>query len=106
MYNSKYWLNLEEIWPRYPVREMSGYMKTYYLLQFAFWLQQIVVVHIEDRRKDHWQMFTHHIVTCILISMSYGYNMTQAGNVILCVMDSVDLVFPVHASQSYSKSER
>lgn len=92
---SKYWLNFRELWTDFPARYMTATMKWYYLAQFAFWIQQIVVVNIEDRRKDHWQMFTHHIVTCILILTSLGYNQMRVGNVILCIMDVVDLVFPV-----------
>jgi len=74
---------------------MDGLAKWYYLVQFAFWLQQIVVVNIEERRKDHWQMFTHHIITCTLIFLSYGYHQTRVGNVILCLMDIVDIFFPL-----------
>lgn len=95
MYNSNYWLNLNEMWTNFPTREMDGLLKWYYLVQYAFWLQQILVVHIEERRKDHWQMFTHHLVTCTLLFTSYGYYQTKVGNVILCLMDVVDLVFPV-----------
>ncbi|KAF9640811.1 hypothetical protein BFW01_g12617 [Lasiodiplodia theobromae] len=90
-YNSSYWLDLYEIWNNFPTREMSGLMKGYYLLQFAFWLQQILVINMEERRKDHWQMFTHHIITSALVSMSYSYYQTKVGNVILCLMDVVDI---------------
>ncbi|EOD49460.1 putative longevity-assurance protein [Neofusicoccum parvum UCRNP2] len=90
-YNSPYWLNLYEIWNNFPTRAMSGLMKGYYLLQFAFWLQQILVINMEERRKDHWQMFTHHIITSALVSMSYSYYQTKVGNVILCLMDVVDI---------------
>lgn len=90
-YNSEYWLNLYEIWNHFPTRAMSGLMKGYYLLQFAFWLQQILVINMEERRKDHWQMFTHHIITSALVSMSYSYYQTKVGNVILCLMDVVDI---------------
>ena len=93
MYNSDYWLSLRALWRNWPTREMDGLAKWYYLVQFAFWLQQIVVVHIEERRKDHWHMFTHHIITCSLIFTSYGYHQTKVGNLILCLMDVVDLVF-------------
>ena len=95
MYNSDYWLNLRGLWKDWPVREMDGLAKWYYLVQFAFWLQQIVVVNIEERRKDHWQMFTHHIITCALIFTSYGYHQTRVGNLILCLMDIVDLLLPL-----------
>jgi acyl-CoA-dependent ceramide synthase len=95
MYNSGYWLNLRGLWKDWPVREMDGLAKWYYLVQFAFWLQQIAVVNIEERRKDHWQMFTHHIITCSLIFTSYGYHQTRVGNLILCLMDIVDLFLPL-----------
>lgn len=94
MYNSNYWFNLRALWRDWPTRELDGLVKWYYLVQFAFWLQQIVVVHIEERRKDHWQMFSHHIVTCLLIFCSYGYHQTKVGNVILCLMDLVDILLP------------
>lgn len=70
-------------------------MKQYYLVQFAFWVQQILVVNIEERRKDYHQMLTHHVITCMLIFTSYGQHQTRVGNVILCLMDVVDILFPV-----------
>ena len=82
------------------MRSIDGLLKWYYLVQFAFWLHQILVINLEDRRKDHWQMFTHHIVTSLLLSMSYGFYQTKVGNVILCVMDAVDLVLSVSSSQA------
>ncbi|KAJ9494760.1 Sphingosine N-acyltransferase lag1 [Exophiala xenobiotica] len=91
MYNSDYWLDLRALWRNWPIREMDGLAKWYYLVQFGFWLQQIVVVNIEERRKDHWQMFIHHIVTCALIFTSYGYHQYRVGTLILCLMDIVDI---------------
>lgn len=95
MYTSKYWLNFDEMWTNWPTKEMSGLFKWYYLVQFAFWVQQIVVVNIEERRKDYHQMFTHHIVTCSLVLGSYGSYQMKVGNVILCIMDVVDITLPV-----------
>ena len=95
MYHSDYWLNLQNLWINWPDREMDGLFKWYYLVQFAFWLQQILVVNIEERRKDYAQMFTHHVVTSCLMLTSYGYHQTRVGNVILCLMDAVDIVLPV-----------
>lgn len=83
------------MWAGWPDRELSGLFKWYYLVQFAFWVQQILVVNIEKRRKDHIQMFTHHIITCALMFTSYGYHQTKVGNLILCLMDVVDLLFAV-----------
>jgi len=101
MIKSEYWFNLKELWTNWPNREISGLRKWYILVQYAFWLQQIMVINIEKRRKDHWQMFTHHIVTTILIFTSYGYHHTKVANLVLCMMDVVDLFLPVAKCLKY-----
>lgn len=70
-------------------------MKFYILTQWSFWLQQIIVIHIEERRKDHWQMLSHHFITSALISSCYYYHQTRVGNLILVLMDVVDIFLPV-----------
>ncbi|KAI9780545.1 MAG: sphingosine N-acyltransferase lag1 [Geoglossum umbratile] len=101
MYKSKYWLNLRELWTDYPERQMDGLFKWYYLVQYAFWIQQILVVNIEERRKDHHQMVTHHLITCALMFGSYGYHQARVGNAFLCVMDVVDLLLPMAKMLKY-----
>ncbi len=93
--NSPAYLSLHELWTDFPNRELSGLMKGYMLAQLAFWLQQLIVINIEERRKDHWQMFTHHIVTSTLVYASYRYGYTRVGNLTLVLMDVVDLFLPV-----------
>ncbi|KAF5023408.1 hypothetical protein F66182_4508 [Fusarium sp. NRRL 66182] len=90
---SPYWFDLEEIWTGWPNRELSGLMKKYMLAQLAFWLQQIIVIHIEKRRRDHWQMLSHHVITIALIYGSYRYGLTRIGHVVLILMDFNDLIF-------------
>jgi acyl-CoA-dependent ceramide synthase len=86
---------MRELWTDWPSREMGGLLKAYMLAQWAFWLQQIGVINIEDRRKDHWQMFSHHLITTALISSCYAYHQTRVGMFILVIMDVVDLFLPV-----------
>nr|G1UJF5.1 RecName: Full=Sphingosine N-acyltransferase-like protein ALT7; AltName: Full=AAL-toxin biosynthesis cluster protein 7 [Alternaria alternata]BAK64384.1 longevity assurance homolog 3 [Alternaria alternata]BBG74271.1 putative ceramide synthase [Alternaria alternata] len=92
-YNSEYWMDLDGVWSGFPERTMTGLTKGYYLLQLAFWLQQIVVVNFEKRRKDYSQMLTHHLITSVLLATSYSYYQTKVGNVILCLVDIVDVLF-------------
>ncbi|KAM4065560.1 TLC domain-containing protein [Hirsutella rhossiliensis] len=99
---SPYFLNMREFWTDWPDREINGLTKGYILAQWAFWLQQIIVINIEDRRKDHWQMFSHHIITTALISSCYCYSFTRIGNYILVIMDVVDLFFPVAKCLKYT----
>ncbi|PFH55792.1 hypothetical protein XA68_17616 [Ophiocordyceps unilateralis] len=99
---SPYFLNLRELWTGWPIREIDGLTKLYILAQLAFWLQQILVVNIEDRRKDHWQMLSHHIVTTMLVYSCYCYHQTRVGNLVLVIMDVVDLFFPIAKCLKYT----
>ncbi|KAH6675123.1 TLC domain-containing protein [Halenospora varia] len=101
LYHSDYMFNLKNLWTNWPNREMGGISKWYILVQYAFWLQQFLVIHIEARRKDHWQMFTHHIVTTALIFCAYGYHQTKVAHLILCIMDIVDLFLPLAKCLKY-----
>lgn len=87
--------DFKNLWTNWPNREMGGIQKWYILVQYAFWLQQIIVINIEARRKDYWQMTAHHIVTTALIFTAYGYHQTKVANLFLCIMDVVDLLLPV-----------
>ena len=91
---------MQELWTDWPQRELDGLMKGYILGQFSFWIQQVLVIHIEDRRKDHLQMLIHHFVTIALLSASYAYHQTRVANLILVLMDVVDLIFPVSRTKS------
>lgn len=86
---------LISFWTDYPRLYLDAGMKLYYLSQLAFWAQQIIVIHLEEKRKDHYQMLTHHFVTVALISTSYGFRQCRVGNAVLVCMDVVDLIFPV-----------
>ncbi|KAF2634202.1 longevity assurance proteins LAG1/LAC1 [Massarina eburnea CBS 473.64] len=102
IYNSDYWFNLHGMWIGWPFREIDGLSKLYYLVQWSFWLQQLVVVNIEEKRKDYWEMFTHHIFTSTLLFFSYGTYQTRVGTVILCIMDLVDIVLPTAKLLKYT----
>ncbi|EPX74692.1 sphingosine N-acyltransferase Lag1 [Schizosaccharomyces octosporus yFS286] len=90
---SGYWDHEEQLFEQYPQYYMTKLFKFYYLVQFGFWLQQIYVLHVEQRRADHWQMFAHHIVTCSLIILSYCFNFLRVGNAILYIFDLSDYIF-------------
>lgn len=89
---------MREMFTDWPTRELSGTIKTYILGQWAFWLQQVIAINIEERRRDHWQMLAHHIVTIALIWTSYALHLTRVANLVLVLMDVVDIFFPVSLS--------
>ncbi|KAF8883686.1 TLC domain-containing protein [Infundibulicybe gibba] len=49
----------------YPHWQMMPELKRYYLMQLAYWCQQllVLVLGLEKPRKDYWELVAHHIVT-------------------------------------------
>jgi acyl-CoA-dependent ceramide synthase len=94
-YKSPCFLKMQELWTDWPQREIDGLTKSYILCEWSFYLQQIFVINVESRRKDYWQMLTHHFVTVALIYASYAYHQTRVANLILMLMDFIDLSLPV-----------
>ncbi|KAK7747176.1 Sphingosine N-acyltransferase lag1 [Diatrype stigma] len=92
---------MQELWTNWPQRELDGLAKTYVLVQWSFWSQQVLVMNLEARRKDYWQILTHHVVTIMLIAASYAYHHTRVGNVILVLMDAIELLFPLAKCLKY-----
>ncbi|KAI0677068.1 longevity assurance proteins LAG1/LAC1 [Trametes maxima] len=88
-------LNPINVWPGYPHIPLAGPIKFYYMVQTAFYLHQILIINAEARRKDHWQMMTHHVITVVLMIGSYFYNYTRVGCLIMVLMDWCDIIFPL-----------
>ncbi|KAG2219239.1 hypothetical protein INT45_009847 [Circinella minor] len=102
MYHSPWWDDTSYYWRDYPVTEYDGLFKYYYLVQFAFWLQQIFVLQIEEPRKDYRELVLHHINTLLLISLSYCCNFTRVGNAVFVYMDAPDAILALAKLLNYS----
>ncbi|KAG0246722.1 TLC domain-containing protein [Mortierella sp. GBAus27b] len=94
LYHSPYWADTTFYWRDYPKIQLGATMKWYYLIQFAFWIQQFLlsILGVEKRRKDFLEFLIHHIITCLLIGFSYSFNLTSVGHAVLCAMDFSDIV--------------
>jgi acyl-CoA-dependent ceramide synthase len=97
---------LVSLWTGFPQLHLSASLKCYYISQLAFWSQQIAVLHLEHRRKDHHQMLLHHIVTIVLLAGSYSYRQWRAGNAVLVCMDLVDIILPLAKVLRYVSLQR
>lgn len=89
-----------DLWRDYPHIPLPGPVKFYYLSQTAFYTHQILILNAEARRKDHFQMMAHHVITVILMTMSYFSNFTRVGCLIMVLMDWCDIFLPVRALSS------
>lgn len=98
-----YYLDMKQLWADWPQRELEGPVKAYILVQWAYWVQQVVSVNIEARRKDYAEMIVHHAITISLIAACYAYHQTRVGHLILVLMDVIELIFPVRRPSTESR---
>ncbi len=61
----------------------------------GFYWSLLVSQFVDTKRKDFWQMCTHHVITIILLSFSWICNMHRIGSVLLVVHDFVDAILDV-----------
>jgi len=75
----------------------DGPFKFYYLVQSAYWLQQILVLAmgLEKPRKDYNELVTHHLLTVALIAGSYCFHLTYAGLAVFVTHDISDFFLAV-----------
>jgi len=87
-----YWYNTEAFWVDYPTWQLKPELKCYYLMQWAYWCQQmlVLVLGLEKPRKDHWELAGHHFITLWLVGWSYVMNLTWIGNAVYMSMDIPD----------------
>ena len=64
-----WWYNTSAFWIEYPHWQMIPELKVYYLLQAAYWAQQLLVLalRLEKPRVDYNELVAHHLVTVWLI---------------------------------------
>lgn len=103
-----WWYNTSEFWKGYPHWRMEPTTKCYYLLQFAYWLQQMLVIslRIEKPRSDFVELVIHHIVTLWLVGWSYLTNLTMIGTAIFVSMDISDAFLGFSKCINYLKFQR
>ena len=56
-----WWYRTEAFWLEYPHWRMQGVLKAFYLLQLAYWLQQllVLVLGMEKPRSDYVELCLH-----------------------------------------------
>ncbi|KAI0081744.1 TRAM1-domain-containing protein [Panus rudis PR-1116 ss-1] len=103
-----WWYQTEHFWIDYPHWEMIPELKTYYLMQSAYWCQQfiVMVLGLEKPRKDYHILVAHHAVTLYLIGGSYLTNMTVIGNAVYLSMDLPDIFLAVRIETQSEEYDR
>jgi len=103
-----WWYRTEYFWIDYPHWDMKPELKCYYLMQAAYWCQQLMVMllGLEKPRKDYNELVAHHFVTLWLVGWSYLVNMTLIGNAVYLSMDLPDSFLGFSKLMNYINYER
>ncbi|KAI0796697.1 TLC domain-containing protein [Abortiporus biennis] len=103
-----WWYQTQYFWIDYPHWEMKPELKAYYLMQMAYWIQQlmVLVLKLEKPRKDYTELVAHHLVTLWLIGWSYLINLTLIGNAVFLSMDLPDIFLAMSKILNYIQWEK
>jgi acyl-CoA-dependent ceramide synthase len=98
-----WYFHISGMYEGFPHRTMTGDFKFYYLFQAAYWMQQAIVIglKLEKPRKDYSQLVEHHIVTLLLIGLSYRFHFTYMGLAVFITHDLADFLFAVSLSLTF-----
>lgn len=69
----------------------------YYMISMAFYWSLTVTQFFDIKRKDFWQMFLHHMVTLLLLGLSWVCNLHRVGSLVLVVHDCADIFLEVQS---------
>eukprot|EP00656_Telonema_subtile_P041674 TRINITY_DN46925_c0_g1_i1.p1 TRINITY_DN46925_c0_g1~~TRINITY_DN46925_c0_g1_i1.p1 ORF type:complete len:357 (-),score=76.55 TRINITY_DN46925_c0_g1_i1:198-1268(-) len=70
---------------------MSHALASFYIMYAARYLQGLISVFLEHRRKDFLQMLAHHVFTVVVVSCSYACGYNRVGIVVMLLFDPSDV---------------
>jgi very-long-chain ceramide synthase len=92
-----WYFNTRAMYEDFPHKTHAADFKFYYLFQAAYWAQQAIVLllGLEERRKDFKELVGHHIVSLALIGLSYRFHFTYMGLAVYITHDISDFFLAV-----------
>ncbi|KAB5570202.1 TLC domain-containing protein [Coniochaeta sp. 2T2.1] len=87
-----WYFNVVGMYENFPHKTHEAVFKFYYLFQAAYWSQQAIVMLLgmEEPRKDFKELIGHHIVSLALIGLSYRFHFTYMGLAVYLTHDISD----------------
>lgn len=90
-------------YPHHPVKSEEWW---YYNIELGFYLSLVITQIADTKRKDFWQMFVHHIVTVVLLVLSWACNFHRIGALVLAIHDVADVPMEGAKLAKYCKKQR
>ncbi|KAI0013657.1 TLC domain-containing protein [Xylariaceae sp. FL0662B] len=101
-----WYFNTHGMYEAFPHKTHEAVFKFYYLFQAAYWAQQAIVLLLgmEKPRKDFKELVGHHIVSLMLIGLSYRFHFTYMGLAVYITHDISDFFLATSKTLNYVDS--
>lgn len=80
-------------------------IQLYYLYASGLYSSFLITQAFDIKRKDFWEMFVHHVITLMLLSFSWVYNLTRIGVYTLLLHDCSDIFLESAKMANYMKKQ-
>ncbi|KAB0799283.1 hypothetical protein PPYR_07163 [Photinus pyralis] len=89
---NKPWLwDINQCWFEYPRHNIDDEIWWFYIISTSFYLSLFISQFFDVKRKDFWQMFTHHVTTIALLTFCWVLNLHRIGILILLLHICADI---------------
>jgi len=93
---SLYWRHADgRLRGNYCRRDLSSDERLYYVFLFGYYLNHTITQFNDPKRKDFWALCAHHVITLLLILISYNSGYTSIGVVLGMCHEPSDLLLSV-----------
>ncbi|KAH8396364.1 hypothetical protein KR222_009295, partial [Zaprionus bogoriensis] len=89
-----------------PLQSVSNDIWWYYMISMSFYWSLTGTQFFDVKRKDFWQMFIHHMVTLLLMSLSWVCNLHRVGSLVLVVHDCADIFLEAAKLTKYANYQK
>lgn len=94
-------------WIPHPYEQLKGFRKdlvVVYMAQLSIWIYTCVIHRFfDERRKDYYVMYVHHIATIALVACSFSVGYLRIGILVLWVHDVSDIFIDLLKMTNYLK---
>lgn len=100
LWDKPWFWDVKHCWYSYPHQSVDNDIWWYYMISMSFYWSLTVTQFCDIKRKDFWQMFIHHVVTLLLLALSWVCNLHRVGSLVLVVHDCADILLEVSVARA------
>lgn len=106
LWDKPWFWDVKSCWYGYPHQSVDNDIWWYYMISMAFYWALTVTQFFDNKRKDFWQMFIHHMITLLLMALSWVCNLHRVGSLVLVVHDCADILLEAAKITKYAKYQK